>query len=65
MGVTVFRYKAQMELEKAQRILDEEEGIQSSGKTWQIAIEMIILLFQPYFFLNGTPRPILRHHHLH
>ena len=51
--VTVFRYRAQVELEKAQNILDKEEGIHSSGKTWQIGMEMVILLFQPYFFVNG------------
>ena len=50
--MTFFRYKAQVELEKAQRILDEQEGIHSSGKTWQIVMEMFILLFQPYYFLN-------------
>jgi hypothetical protein len=36
--VTIFRYKAQIELEKSQKIIDEEETIVSSGKSYNLAL---------------------------
>ena len=47
------RYKAQIELEKSQKILDEEETIMSSGKSGSLILEIIVLLLQPYTFFNG------------
>lgn len=50
----MFRYLAQIELEKCQKILGNEETIISSGKSYSLALEIFILLLQPYIFLNGT-----------
>jgi hypothetical protein len=52
--VTVFRYRAQVALEKSQKILDEEENLVSSGKIYNVLIEIILLLLQPYPFLNSN-----------
>ncbi len=53
MIVTIFRYKAQIELEKSQKILDEEENLFTSGKIYNVLLEIFILILQPYSFLNG------------
>lgn len=50
--VTIFRYKAQIELEKSQKILDEEENLFTSGKIYNVLLEIFILILQPYSFLN-------------
>lgn len=52
--VTVFRYKAQVQLEISQKILEENDGVFSSGKINQIVFETFLLLIQPYSFLNGS-----------
>lgn len=48
------RYQAQVELEKSQKILDEEETIITSGKSGSLLVEVGVLLFQPYPFFEGT-----------
>lgn len=50
--MTVVRYQAQIELEKSQKILDEEETIVTSGKSGNMILEIVVLLFQPYPFLD-------------
>lgn len=44
---------AQVDLEKSQRILEQEESLRSSGKLKYIIMETLVLLFQPYSFLNS------------
>lgn len=48
------RYQAQVELEKSQKILDEEETILTSGKSGNLLLEVGVLLFQPYPFFEGV-----------
>ena len=43
-----------MALEKSQKVLDEEENLVSSGKIYNVLVEIIILLLQPYPFLNSN-----------
>jgi hypothetical protein len=50
----VVRYQAQVELEKSQKILDEEETIITSGKSGSLLVEVGVLLFQPYPFFEGV-----------
>lgn len=48
------RYQAQVELEKSQKILDDEETITTSGKSGSMLLEVGVLLFQPYPFFEGV-----------
>lgn len=52
--ITWLRYRACVELEIKQRLLFEFEDIYSSGKLSKMLVEMAVLCFQPYPFLQGT-----------
>lgn len=52
--ITVYRYKAQVALEKSQKILDIEETIFTSEKGASLFLEIFILTLQPYPFLENV-----------
>jgi hypothetical protein len=58
--VAILRYQAQVQLEISETELSKFDTIFTAGK-FEMFVEIIVLMLQPYPFLNGSSERLFRH----